>query len=584
MSKAGLLEDIGIVLKGKTSGSIKTLCPQCSEGRGKNKKDPCLSVDITEGVYNCHHCGWSGGVFEQKKKEYQKPLPRLEKLNKKALEWFEKIRQISNDTLLRLKITEAKEFMPQHGKELDSICFNYYRGEELVNIKFRGPEKSFKMAKDAELIFYNLNALEGQETVIIVEGEIDCLSLVESGIYNVVSVPNGASKGNQKLEYLDNCWQHFAPLKKIILAVDDDDAGRSLQSELARRLGKERCFTVSYPTGCKDANEVLCKLGREAIQEMISNAEEWPLEGLVVMDDMFDDITDWYENGYPKGAKSHIPGFDDLLRFAPGQMTVVTGIPGHGKDEVINLLSTSLSKHEGWKWGVCGFEEEPPITVTKLIEKYAGRSFAFRKNKESRITKAQFDNGIGFVDHHFFFINFLEVDTTVEGIIKKAKELVMRKGINGLIINPWNYIEHKVPHGYSETQYISEALTKLITFIKEFGIHCILVAHPAKMQKEKGKYVVPTLYNISGSAHFFNKTHNGICVYRDYAEEVTTIYVQKVKWSWLGSIGWSSYRYDTDLRQYFFLETSLQKKNEPTGNGQFPQTGNWSPLPIDFEE
>lgn len=569
MSNGRMLEDLGIDLRHKQAGHIKTTCPQCSEGRGKNKKDPCLSVDIDEGLYNCHHCGWSGRVFEKTKKEYVKPPARLEKLGKKALDWFENTRMISNNTLLRLGITESVEFMPQLNKEVTTICFNYYRGEELVNIKFRSADKAFKLAKDAELIFYNLNALQGEDTAVIVEGEIDCLSLVDCGIYNVVSVPNGASKGNQKLEYLDNCWQYFTDIKKIILAVDDDEAGRALREELARRLGKDKCWQVEYPKGCKDTNEVLCQYGPDDVKNMISNATEWPLEGIMMMEDMFDEVTDYWENGYPPGAKSHIPGFDDLLTFAAGQLTVVTGIPGHGKDEFLNWITTSLSTNEGWKWGVCAFEEEPPYTTTKLIEKFKGKSFAFRKNKDARLSQYEFDHGLYLVDQHFYFINIQQIDATMDGILKKAEELVKRKGIKGLIINPWNCLEHKVPFGYSETQYISEELTRLINFLQKFGLHGFLVAHPTKMQKNQKnkKYEVPTLYNISGSAHFFNKTHNGICVYRDMDTNMVEVFVQKVKWSWLGKVGWSSYSFNTETRQYSFQESSIKKPIEhPEGS------------------
>lgn len=559
MNKANLLSELGIDLKHKTSGHIKTLCPNCSAGRGKNRKDPCLSVDIDEGLYNCHHCQWSGRVAEKRVKEYVKPLPRLQKLDPKKLTWFEK-RKISNNTLLRLQVTEGAEWMPQVEKEVPVICFNYYRGEELVNIKFRDREKNFKLAKDAELIFYNLIALEGQDTAIITEGEIDCLTFHECGFYNSVSVPNGASKGSQKLEYLDNCWKYFVNIKKIILAADDDEAGRSLREELARRIGKEKCWTVTYPEGCKDANEVLCRYGKDAVKQMIDSAEQWPLEGIVSTDSMFSELEDWYHNGYPKGARAGIQGLDPLITFAPGQLTVITGIPGHGKDEFANWIMACLARNEGWTWGVAGFEEEPAFTATKLMEKFAGKSFAFRHNPDSRINQNDFERSVLMVDDHFYFINLQQIDATMDGILSKAAELVQRKGIKGLIINPWNCLEHKVPAGHSETQYISEELTRLINFLVKYGVHGFLIAHPTKMPKNQAtkKYEVPTLYNISGSAHFFNKTHNGISVYRDFEINTVEVYVQKVKWSWLGQTGWSSYGFDTNTRQYSFLETSVR--------------------------
>lgn len=557
MNNIELLERLGIDLRHKRAGQIKTICPKCSDSR-RNKKDPSLSVDIDGGLYNCHHCDFRGRVFERVKREYVKPVPRLQKVSEKTLKFFES-RGISNNTLLRFGITESKEWMPQFQKEVLVMCFNYRRNDELVNIKYRGPEKTFKMEKDAELIFYNLDSLAGEETCVIVEGEIDCLTLHECGIYNVISVPNGASKGNQKLEYLDNCWESFENIKKVILATDDDDPGRSLREELARRIGKEKCFTVEYPQGSKDANDVLLKHGKPAVALMIENAKEWPLEGIITMDEMFPTITDWYENGYPQGCRCHIEGFDHLLKFAPGQLTIGTGIPGHGKDEFFNWIMASLAKHEEWTFGICGFEESAVETTTKIMEKLCGKSFGYRKNPIERLTPEDIEYGIGMIDRFFFFFNTDDIDTGIDGLLQIAVMLVKRHGIRGLYINPWNWIEHNRPNGMSETEYVSLVLSKVIRFAKRWGVHVFLIAHTTKIQKDKqtGKYEVPTLYNISGSANFFNKTHNGVTVYRDYQTNITDVYVQKVKQSWLGQIGFSSYQYNTFTRQYQFLNSSV---------------------------
>jgi len=138
----------------------------------------------------------------------------------------------------------------------------------------------------------------------------------------------------------------------------------------------------------------------------------------------------------------------------------------------------------------------------------------------------------------------------LDGILAKAKELVIRKGIKGLLIDPWNYIEHKGGKTQTETQYISECLTKIKAFCAIHQVHIFLVAHPLKMPKINGKYEVPTLYNISGSAHFNNKTDNGITVHRDFETNQVDIYIQKVRYSWLGKVGFCSFTYDTEKRQY----------------------------------
>jgi twinkle protein len=576
MANSKLLEDLGIDLKRKSSGQIKTTCPQCSETR-RNKKDPCLSVDIDSGVYNCHHCDFHGRVFEKKVKEFVKPQPRLEKLNKKLLEWFEIDRKISNNTLLRLNITEGREFMPQLSGEVNVICFNYYRDQELVNIKFRGPKKSFMMAKDAELIFYNLDAITDEDTAIIVEGEIDLLSMYEAGVYNVVSVPNGASKGNQRLEYLDNCWEHFKNKTKVILAVDDDEAGRALREELARRLGKQKCWMVEFPEGCKDSNEVLVKHGKTALAYMVENARQWPLEGIMAMEDIFPTVKDWYENGYPEGVSAGVRGYDHLNRFSEGMLHVVTGIPGHGKDEFFNLLMANLAKNHSWPIGVCGFEETPAVTTTKLQEKLVGKSFDRRKDPSNRIGPAEFDWSISVIDELFHFYNTDEAELDVDGLLEVATSLVQRYGIKMLYFSPWNCIEHKRPDRISETEYVGLVLSKFKRFARMNGVYVVILAHTTKLQYDKktGKFEVPSLYHISGSANFYNMVDFGTVVYRDFESGMVDVYVKKAKQSWLGQTGFSTYSYNTLTRQYGWIDSS------PKLDDQLPsKEGNWKPLPV----
>ena len=114
----------------------------------------------------------------------------------------------------------------------------------------------------------------------------------------------------------------------------------------------------------------------------------------------------------------------------------------------------------------------------------------------------------------------------------------------------------------------------LTSFLDKYQVHGFLVAHPTKLQKDKrtGKYEIPTLYNISGSAHFFNRTHNGISVYRDFQTNMVDVYVQKVKWSWLGKLGYATFHYDTMTRQYLSV------------NGPPPELGegNWKPVEMPF--
>jgi twinkle protein len=270
------------------------------------------------------------------------------------------------------------------------------------------------------------------------------------------------------------------------------------------------------------------------------------------MDDVYPLVCDYYENGYPPGVAANIGEFDSLLTFTGGQLTVVTGSPGSGKSEFIDYITTSLARVHGWKFGVCSFENPVAFHVTKLMEKFIGLSFQFRKNPEHRMSRGEFEHGVALTDRHFYFVNTSQADITIQGILDKLTEVVKRYGIKGVVLDPWNYIEHKVPHGYTETQYISEALSLIKEFAVRTDTHVFLVAHPKKLMKnpQTKEYPVATMYDISGSAHFFNKTDNGISIHRDFNTGVVTVYVQKVRFSWMGKIGFCCYSFDTFIRQY----------------------------------
>src|SRR6056300_1070216 len=235
--------EYGIDTKGR-SGDLKLTCPKCSPTR-KNKSDRCLSVNTEKGLYNCHHCNWSGNVNLTKKKEYIKPVKVNADVSERLVKWFGK-RGITEATVAHWKIGESREYFPQIDKRRNAVNFNYYRKGELVNVKFRDAEKNFKMVKNAELIFYGLDNIKEMDTIYITEGEMDALSLHEAGIYSVCSVPNGASLGNQRLDYLDNCYEYFENKECIVLCTDNDQAGLQLRNELARRFGQHRCKYIEF--------------------------------------------------------------------------------------------------------------------------------------------------------------------------------------------------------------------------------------------------------------------------------------------------------------------------------------------------
>jgi len=532
------------------NGENQMVCPECSPTR-KKKTDKCFSFNLNKGAGRCNHCGIvlvENKPFEPKNTQIEFKRPKLVELSKyteKYLNYF-KTRLISEKTLLELKVGEAVEWMPKARAEIQTIQFNYFRNGELINIKSRGKDKDFKLFKDAELIFYNLDATIDNETIIIVEGEMDVLALYECGFKNVISVPNGAGLGNINLEYLDNCIDSFSYNTKFILALDNDKAGHNLQNELARRLGFENCSKVTFKD-TKDANDCLIKYGIKLTIDCINDAKEYPIVGVFNANDISDNIYDFYNNGLPKGVGIGMSEFDMFLRFQEGYLTTITGIPGHGKSEFLDFILCRLNISHDWKFALYSPENHPlELHFSKFAEKISGKPF----EGVNRMSPIDLKQMIDYHSNNFFFIN-PENDFGLENILDSVRQLVRKKGIKGFVIDAWNKLDHK--YTTNETKYISEQLDKIVRFCELNKVHCFLVAHPTKIRKDEksGLYEIPNLYSISGSANFYNKTANGITVYRNYKEYTTEVYIQKVKFKHWGETGCVHLAWDKTNGRYY---------------------------------
>lgn len=529
-SQTKLIYDINF----DTTRNKMYICPECSQNRRKKNKKDLKYYPETNTAY-CFHC--EAAFFEykpyEKQKEYLVPEWRNKtELTDKAVKWFES-RMISQSTLVKMKVFSDNEFMPQFNKEIEVICFPFFINDKQINIKFRGAKKSFKLVPGAELIWYNFDSLNNDE-IIICEGEIDALTWVENGFDNVVSVPNGA---NKNLEYLDSSIKYFEDKKKIYLATDNDTKGIELKDELIRRLGAEKCYLLNFKQ-YKDSNEYFVNEGGIELKKLIDNAKPVPIKGVVNIDYLYNDIIDLYENGVQRGFLIENNDIDKYITWELGRLAIVTGVPGSGKSEFVDYLVSRLNLLYGWKAAYFTPENYPlKYHYRKIHEKYSGKKF------DKKTDNTDFYSIYEYIKDNFFYI-LNEDDMKVESVINSAKALVNQKGIKILVIDPYNKLEHQ--YSDSETQYISRFLDKITNFAKFNNVLIFLVAHPRKMQKGE----VPTLYDISGSANFYNKADYGFTVHRKRDDETNLmineveIYWQKIKFKNLGEQGVSELRYN----------------------------------------
>lgn len=586
-------EDFGIIIPyGKKSGHVKTYCPECRNTR-TNKSDKSLSVDLDRGVWKCHYCQKVGHLPKERnemsslkyqRKEYIKPtLKGSALLSEKVIKWFSE-RGISMPTLTAMKITEGKEWMPQKGKEVNTIQFNYYKDGELINTKFRTGDKCFKLVSNAELIPYNLDAIKGTNTCICTEGEIDTLSFIECGREDVISVPNGA---NANLSYLDDYLEDYFDDKEIIyIASDTDTKGVMLRGELLRRFGPERCKVVEYGEDCKDANEHLIKYGKESLLKCLEVATEPKIEGVFAVEDIEKPLDLLYRKGLQRGYTIGFENFDSLCSFERKRLCILTGIPSAGKSAWLNFLAVRMNILYDWKFAFFSPESMPiDYHVSTLIELITGKKFG-----ESTLPQIEYEAAKEYANDNFFFI--YPESYTMGSILEKAKSLVRRKGIKALVIDPYNRVESEQDYRQSETQHISKVLDQLTNFAQQNDVLVFLMAHPTKMPKNPdGKFQVPTLYDISGSANFYNKADFGISVHRDKEFNWTEIHVQKVKYRHLGQGGMAKFRYNLTNSRYVPLEDEIpelwdnsnylaSKANSASMNSMFEPNTEFDDLPF----
>jgi|TARA_B100001559_G_scaffold129163_1_gene108599 twinkle protein len=546
-------------LEEKTQG----ICPLCSSDRKpKNRKAKCASYDWERGLGTCHNCNTTFQLhtYQRKgasEKAYVRPDEYVYKLlQSKVVDWFN-TRGISQKTLTDLMVGEGSEFMPQTGKKENTIHFNYMMGDQLINIKYRDGRKNFKLFKGAEKVFYNINSIVGYDSCIIVEGEIDVLSCHEAGIPNVISVPNGATLNSNNLDYLDNCIDYFDKKEKIILAVDQDEAGQALQQELIRRLGAEVCYLATFDD-CKDANEYLLKYGKQKLNERIQQARPVPLENVTTFRDIEAEVTDFVENGFKPGYQVGLQNFDDIFSTYTGQFITVTGIPSSGKSDFVDQMVIGYNENYGWKTAFASPENAPTYLHAHKLMRKSWQGMPTRGD----IKGDKWNRVADHINDNFFFIDMERY--TLESVLRKGAELVKRKGIKCLVIDPFNKIRDVDSKTEDINRYTMEYLTKIESFAKKFDVLVFIVAHPTKMYRDKeGQIEEPTMYNIKGGGEWYDASYHGILVHRNYEEKTVKAKILKVKFQNLGENGAEAHFKWDAASGCFIPHHDLVKKDEP---------------------
>tara|TARA_R110000824_G_scaffold401150_1_gene611069 strand:+ start:312 stop:2075 length:1764 start_codon:yes stop_codon:yes gene_type:complete len=549
------LNDEGINLRNYDEGQQKTICPQCSPDR-KNSRDPCLSVNIDgKGArWRCHHCQWDGNVWSESLKRpptIRKATPKKPPIipNTKSIKgtWGEKFFE---ERGLSLNIAEehgvgiASHFVDN--KRQDCIAFVYKNADGVpTNIKFRTADKKYAQLPDCERFPYLLDCLnvEESEILLICEGEMDAITwkICPDITKNVISIPDGAS--DRKMEWLSSF--DIGKYKKIYLALDADDAGIQCREEIARRVGRERCFIIAYPDGYKDANEVWMN-SKDALVQCYESAEPYPIKSLYTANPFMEEGLQLFRGGLRKGLSTGIDGMDEIFLVRPQEVTICSGVPNCGKSEFIDAIAVNMAKDHDYKFAICSFENPVSEHLNKLAEKYVGKP-ARKDTWVKQMEEEELLDAYDWLAQHFFFVRAEDESPTIDWCIQALISSVLRYGVNAVILDPYNEFDHKRPTGMTETEYVSQMMSKLRRFAQNFGVHVFFVAHPAKMRRSHdGSFPMVEPYDIAGSANFANKADVILIVERDFTQgsKEVRIHTKKMRFKQSGQIGVVDLEYD----------------------------------------
>lgn len=542
---------MGYDLRRKHTGDWWMCCPFHQEST------PSFHIRVKENKFKCFGCGKGGDVIdlemaatgetnprvaaERILAEYgmrpepvkirpvrtaeSNPEPWGKALSEAVVAWL-KSRGISEQVALRNGVTGEK----------NAITFSYVNEGEVINRQYRTlSAKGFRFETGKPVIPFGLDDCVGADEVVIVEGVMDKLSIEQAmGKTAVLAMPNATPS----VDCYALACEAVKDAKRVIIAVDNDEPGHKLRDELVRRIGTAVCEVVDWGDWGKDANDALMTFGTEGVRQALGQAKPFPVEGVFTVDDSWDAVERLYEEGLPPGSSTGWTGLDRYYTVRRKQLTVITGTPGSGKSVFADALLMNLAR-QSWDWtfAICSPEMQPlERHWSHLVSLWLGKPFG--KGPTERLSREELRQAKEFMRDRFFMV--LPEEPTMDAVIDRFLWTHRRHGVGGLLLDPWNELDHSRPNGMTETEHANNELRKLKRVGWEHDVAIWLVAHPTKMYRNKqtGQYDIPTMYDIAGSASFFNKADNGIVIYRDKADDnlPVQVHVQKVRFQEIGGL------------------------------------------------
>jgi twinkle protein len=354
----------------------------------------------------------------------------------------------------------------------------------------------------------------------------------------------------------------MAGIDEFVIATDNDEAGVALRDELVRRLGAEKCRIVEYPsqlvvknsTGemrqCKDMNEVLIHFGADMIKQIINNSQSIPVDGIYYLDNVFPQMIEKFRKGITLGDTTRFGDFDDYFRWKKGDINIFTGYANAGKTTFLLQLMLTKSIYDGWRWAIFSPENYPANDFYEdIVEMYVGKWI-------SKMTEEEYIEACLFIDLHFFYV-YPEWDHDLVSISEKFRYLIMKKGVDGVMIDPFNQLDKNQKAYERDDQYISNTLKDIKRFALLNGVCYNIIMHPKSPQYNQDKSLpVVDMYDIAGGAMTGNKSDQIASYYKpnfhiDKNDGNVEIHIQKVKRKRTGGkLGVFNLYFDWETKRY----------------------------------
>ena len=499
-----------------------------------SESNPSMSFDTKKKKFKCFSCGQSYDIFNHYQEYYNRSFLEALKLivrdfnlnvdiiindtdrkpikaptrhnvyNNDVLRYCNK-RSISKETLDYVGI---KQGIKENG---ESVCFEYKNelGEHITN-KYRfislkaNPKMKFEAKTNINTLF-NMDKIDITKPLLITEGEFDCLSAIESGFKNSVSIPSGVNSTNQ---WITTNWTWLEQFEEVIIWFDNDEAGIKGAREVFNRLPNASVKIVRCEVA-NDINELLHKYGKMAVLNQIEKAHTPMLDGVATLD-MIED----YDINEIETLKTGIEYIDNkIVGLAFGSLNVLSGRNGSGKSTILNQIYISEAINQGYKaflfsGELVGGNVKYWLLQTLANEEQFAEYTAKDGHKYKKVTIEAKNKIVQDVKDKFFLYD--NDDYRINSIIEKMTVLAKRYGVRVFVIDNLMTIESDLKDKYEAE---TDTVKKLKAFAKKYNVIVHLVAHPRKSMNEN-----ITKDDVAGSANITNLADYVTVIERNFDE------------------------------------------------------------------